>query len=124
MFSLFGDFCDRSDCSCWARGSSGRQRHLARHGLLSAPGFDVLRSGHVLPSGPCCTPCPPPDICTDDVQADLRDVVSDAAVRRLSKRLQDLLSPGPYCVTVPVTKVDCVTVDEGCYKMVWCPSPW
>jgi hypothetical protein len=20
-----------------------------------------------------------------------------------------------------VTKVDCVTVDEGCYKMVWCP---
>jgi hypothetical protein len=26
-------------------------------------------------------------------------------------------------VTVPVTKVDCVTVDEGCYKMVWCPRP-
>lgn len=26
-------------------------------------------------------------------------------------------------MTVPVTKVDCVTVDEGCYKMVWCPRP-
>jgi hypothetical protein len=25
-------------------------------------------------------------------------------------------------VTVPVTKVDCVTCDEGCYKMVWCPK--
>jgi hypothetical protein len=24
-------------------------------------------------------------------------------------------------VTVPVTKIDCITCDEGCYKMVWCP---
>ena len=28
-----------------------------------------------------------------------------------------------YCVNVPVTKFNCVTVDEGCYKMVWCPRP-
>jgi hypothetical protein len=28
-----------------------------------------------------------------------------------------------FCYTVPVTKVDCVTVDEGCYKTIWVPKP-
>lgn len=28
-----------------------------------------------------------------------------------------------YCETVPTTKVDYVTRDEGCYKMIWVPKP-
>jgi hypothetical protein len=74
----------------------------------------------------CCMPCPcpPPDVCTCTTYKPVCDtcyhqqpVVSYHDVCRTCYRQE------PYCVTVPVTKVDCVTVDEGCYKMVWCPRP-
>ncbi len=72
----------------------------------------------------CCAPCPPPDVCTCTTYKPVCDtcyrtqpVVGYHDVCRTCYRQE------PYCVTVPVTKVDCVTVDEGCYKMVWCPKP-
>src|ERR1700733_11282605 len=73
---------------------------------------------------PCCAPCPPPDICTCttfkpvcDTTYRTQQCVGYHQVCKTCYRQE------PYCVTVPVTKVNCVTVDEGCYKMVWCPRP-
>lgn len=71
-----------------------------------------------------CCPCPqPPDICTCttfrpvcETTYHQQPVVGYHDVCRTCYRQE------PYCVTVPVTKVDCVRVDEGCYKMVWCPK--
>jgi hypothetical protein len=70
----------------------------------------------------CCAPPPPPDVCTCTTYKPVCDtcyhqqpVVTYHDVCRTCYRQE------PYCVTVPVTKVDCVTCDEGCYKMVWCP---
>ncbi len=76
------------------------------------------------PPAPCCAPCPPPDICTCttfkpvcDTTYRTQQCVGYHQVCKTCYRQE------PYCVTVPVTKVNCVTVDEGCYKMVWCPRP-
>src|SRR5579885_2870186 len=76
------------------------------------------------PPAPCCAPCPPPDICTCTTFKPVCDTcyrtqqcVGYHQVCKTCYRQE------PYCVTVPVTKVNCVTVDEGCYKMVWCPRP-
>lgn len=70
----------------------------------------------------CCAPPPPPDVCTCTTYKPVCDtcyhqqpVVTYHDVCKTCYRQE------PYCVTVPVTKVDCVTCDQGCYKMVWCP---
>jgi hypothetical protein len=70
-----------------------------------------------------CCPCPqPPDICTCTTFRPVcettyhpQQVVGYHEVCRTCYRQE------PYCVTVPVTRMQCVTSDEGCYKMVWCP---
>jgi hypothetical protein len=94
---------------------------LAQPGTLLADGPGC---GCPVPCAPvtCCAPPPPPDICTCTTYKPVCDtcyhqqpVVTYRDVCRTCYRQE------PYCVTVPVTKVDCVTVDEGCYKMVWCP---
>jgi hypothetical protein len=72
---------------------------------------------------PTCCPCPrPPDICTCttfhpvcETTYHSQPVVGFHDVCRTCYRQE------PYCVTVPVTRMQCVTSDEGCYKMVWCP---
>ena len=74
---------------------------------------------------PCArsrAPPPPPDVCTCTTYKPVCDtcyhtqpVVTYRDVCRTCYRRE------PYCVTVPVTRVDCVTCDEGCFKMVWCP---
>jgi hypothetical protein len=96
---------------------------LAQPGTLVA---DPPGCGCPPPCAPvtCCAPCPPPDVCTCTTYKPVCDtcyhqqpVVTYHDVCRTCYRQE------PYCVTVPVTKVDCVTVDEGCYKMVWCPRP-
>ena len=76
------------------------------------------------PPAPCCNPCPPPDICTCTTFKPVcetcyrtQQCVGYHNVCKTCYRQE------PYCVTVPVTKFNCVTVDEGCYKMVWCPRP-
>ena len=73
---------------------------------------------------PVCGPCPPPDVCTCttykpvvDTRYHTQPITGYHNVCRTCYRKE------PYSVTVPVTKVDCITVDEGCYKMVWCPKP-
>ena len=94
---------------------------LAQPGTLLAQGPGC---GCPAPCAPvtCCAPPPPPDVCTCTTYKPVCDtcyhqqpVVTYHDVCRTCYRQE------PYCVTVPVTKVDCVTVDEGCYKMVWCP---
>jgi len=91
------------------------------------PGYGPPPAAGCAPAGccpaPCCATCgQPPDICTCttfkpvcDTCYHTQPVVGYHNVCRTCYRQE------PYCVTVPVTKVDCVTVDEGCYKMVWCP---
>jgi hypothetical protein len=74
------------------------------------------------PCAPCCVPPPPPDVCTCTSYRPVCDtcyhqqpVVTYHDICRTCYRQE------PYCVTVPVTRFHCVTCDEGCYKMVWCP---
>jgi hypothetical protein len=70
----------------------------------------------------CCAPPPPPDVCTCTTYKPVcetcyhqQPIMTYRDVCRTCYRQE------PYCVTVPVTKIDCITCDEGCYKMVWCP---
>lgn len=74
--------------------------------------------------GACCPPCQqPPDICTC---TSFKPVVNTSFRQQQVVGYHDVCrtcyKQEQYCETVPVTKVDCVTVDEGCYKMVWCPK--
>ena len=101
---------------------------LAYPGTLLGPRARLLCSGSVRPATccappvTCCAPPPPPDVCTCTTYKPVCDtcyhqqpIVTYHDVCRTCYRQE------PYCVTVPVTKVDCITCDEGCYKMVWCP---
>lgn len=74
---------------------------------------------------PCCGTCQqPPSICT---------CTSFRPVVECRLRPQQVVTCRDVCETafrrecyvekVPVQRVDCVTVDEGCYKMVWVPRP-
>lgn len=91
---------------------------FGRPGAATADG-----PGCCAPCAPaCCAPCPPPDVCTCTTYKPVchtcyrpQPLVTYQNICRTCYRQE------PYCVTVPVTKVDCVRCDEGCYKMVWCP---
>jgi hypothetical protein len=64
-------------------------------GLLCSAAGDVLCSADLLSSGTLLCPVSAAGhLHLHDIQAGLRHVLPDAAVRRLSQRLQDLLSPG------------------------------
>jgi hypothetical protein len=76
------------------------------------------------PPTPCCAPCPPPDICTCTTFRPVcetcyrtQQCVGYHQVCKTCYRQEQ------YCVNVPVCKVNCVTVDEGCWKTIWCPRP-
>jgi hypothetical protein len=83
--------------------------------------------GPVMP-GDCgvpCPPCPPPppDVCTCTSYKPVVDTCyRTQQILGFHDVCRTCYKQEPYCQTVPVTKVDCVTVDEGCYKMVWCPK--
>lgn len=76
--------------------------------------------------GPNCAPdiCPPSkQICTCttlnpivETRYHRQQVVNYADVQKTCYKNEQ------FCYTVPVTKFDCVTVDEGCYKTIWVPK--
>jgi hypothetical protein len=76
---------------------------------------------------PCCAstccPCPqPPDICTCTTFRPVCETTyRNQSVVGFHDVCHTCYRQEAYCVTVPVTRMQCVTCDEGCYKMVWCP---
>lgn len=86
--------------------------------------------GPVAACGPSCAPscdpiCPPAkQICTCttlnpivDTRYHKQQVVNYVDMKKTCYRKEQ------FCYNVPVTKYDCVTVDEGCYKTIWVPKP-
>ena len=87
----------------------------------------------------CPTPCPPvvdacPPACPTTVvcppvtstQTCLKAVTETCYVQKpvVTKRCvkETCYRNEQYCETVPTTVCENITVDEGCYKMVWCPK--
>jgi hypothetical protein len=63
--------------------------------LLRTPADQLLRSGHLLSAGAMLQSVSAAGhLHVHNLQAGLRDVLPNTAVRRLPQRLQDLLSPG------------------------------
>lgn len=73
----------------------------------------------------CCTHCAkPPSVCTCTTYHPVVDTWYRRENFTVMRDVQKTVCRQEPCVeTFPVTKVDCITVDEGCYKMVWCPKP-
>jgi hypothetical protein len=124
MFSLSRRFLRSSGLLLLAAGLVQPAASFAQAPGCCAPPPATCGAPTCCPPAPCCAPCPPPDICTCTTFKPVCDTcyrtqqcVGYHNVCKTCYRQE------PYCVTVPVTKVDCVTVDEGCYKMVWCPRP-
>ena len=71
----------------------------------------------------CCAPPPPPDVCTCTTYKPVCETCyHQQPIMTYHDVCRTCYRQEPYCVTVPVTKIDCITCDEGCYKMVWCPQ--
>ena len=74
---------------------------------------------------PACNICPPAkQICTCttlnpvvDTRYHKQQVVNYCDVKKTCYRQEQ------FCYTVPVTKYNCVTVDEGHYQTIWVPKP-
>ncbi|MCC7419877.1 MAG: hypothetical protein IT428_06340 [Planctomycetaceae bacterium] len=93
-------------------------------GLAFAPAAAQAQFGRNLFNNPCCNVCKQTVCCCSQrtrpvIETRMRpqQCVTYQDRKRVACRTE------AYCETVPVTKVDCVTVDEGCYQMVWVPKP-
>ncbi len=114
MFSFSRRFLRSSGLLLLAAGLVQPAASFAQAPGCAAPPASCCAPTTCCPPAPCCAPCPPPDICTCTTFKPVCDTcyrtqqcVGYHNVCKTCYRQE------PYCVTVPVTKVDCVTVDEG-----------
>jgi hypothetical protein len=104
-------------------------------GVLQSIGPAILAMGIATPFGaqaqmPNCGVPPmgstcgqPPDVCTCTTYKPVVDTCYHQQPITTYKDVNHTCyRQEQYCVSVPVTKYDCVRVDQGCYKMVWCPN--